>query len=386
MRLLLMTPSYPPVLGGVQFVTHSLAKGLIARGHSVQVVTKRYPRRLVAAEVIESVRVRRMLFGAAGEALRRRRPDLLAASIYCSISGLIRMAQLVLNFRPETINLHFPGAEMSTILFLRKHFAFRLVVSLHGHEIERWLTNGTFVARGAQLELLQRTLRSANAITACSRYLLDQAVRIDPSVESKGSVVYNGIDVKTFSDAVPYVQSCPYVFGWGRFSYEKGFDLLIRSFSELAQAHPDLTLILAGEGREGAALRELTEELGLVGRVHFYGRATASEVASLLRGCRLAVIPSRQEAFGVVALEALASGRPLVATRVGGLPEIAATIGAPMILAEPHVADLVRAISTAMSLAAPSQPLIETFSESQMLSRYERVLDPSHNNVPIECL
>src|SRR5262249_41558122 len=130
-------------------------------------------------------------------------------------------------------------------------------------------------------------------------------------------------------------------FACGRLTHEKGFDLLLCAFAKVAPAHHGVDLIIAGDGEEQMALRQLGSQLGLNGRVKFHGRATPEETVRLLNGAQLVVVPSRSETFGIVALEALAAGRPLLATRVGGIPETLSTLWGPQaILVEPEASQI----------------------------------------------
>jgi glycosyltransferase involved in cell wall biosynthesis len=309
--------------------------------------------------------------------LRRGRADLFVASLWHGPANLIRLAWVMAAFRPDTVNLHFPDAQIGPVLLLRRFFSFRLVVSLHGGDVERWLTDGRSSASWGCLERLRRVLRAADAVTACSRYLLRRAALVEPSIHGKSYAIHNGIDLKQFTGVDKYAHPRPYLLAYGRLTYKKGFDLLLGAFSDAALRYPDLDLILAGDGEERRALEELCKELGLNSRVVFYGRANVAEVALLLRGCRVVVVPSRQEPFGLVALETLACGRPLVATRVGGLPEIVEAVpGALVTFAEPEAADLGRAIVSALQVKAAEPRALDRFSRHRMADAYERVLQP----------
>src|SRR5438132_12990022 len=101
MRVLLLPQSYPPVLGGLQTVAQMLAQHLSHQGHSVRVVTNRYPRSLRNHEMSDGVPVSRWLlltptFGH----LRRGRPELFLASLYYYPSTLFRLTLLMQTFRP----------------------------------------------------------------------------------------------------------------------------------------------------------------------------------------------------------------------------------------------------------------------------------------------
>jgi glycosyltransferase involved in cell wall biosynthesis len=326
MRVLLISSSYPPVLGGLQTVAHTLARYLTHRGHDVQVVTNRYPRSLPARQVLNGVPVYRWLFLTPDLGhLRESRPDLFLASLYFFPSTLFRLICLMRTFRPEIVNVHFPDAQVPFVHWLRRWFDFRLVVSLHGHEIERWFLDEPLSIvhhPSSMLRRLRTILQEADAVTACSHYLLSKAIQLESSVAKKGHVIQNGIDPKRFKDKTPYPHPRPYILAYGRLTYKKGFDMLLDAFAQVARGHPGVDLIVAGDGQEREALQWQARGLEVDKRVLFFGRATPEEVVQLLNGCQFAVVPSRQEPFGIVALEALAAGKPVLATRVGGLPEL----------------------------------------------------------------
>ena len=343
MHLLLMASSYPPVLGGLQTVTHTLARHLIAQGHAVQVVTNRYPRALPRREELDGVPVERLLFlwPELGY-LRRRRFDLFLASWFYGPATLLRLATTMHFFRPDVVNVHFPDGQIPYVLWLRRRFPFHLVVSLHGDEVLRWTDDGrptTSDQRG--LRRLRAILQMADGVTACSGWLLGKAVELEPSVAVKGRVIHNGVDLERFQDRTPYRYHRPFILVYGRLTRKKGFDMLLEAFAQAQTLAPDVDLILAGSGEEEMALRRQAQRLGLADRVHFFGRATSEQVVHLLNGCRFLVVPSREEPFGIVALEALAAGKPVLATRVGGLPEILEPVaGGGAVLVEPTVAGL----------------------------------------------
>lgn len=326
MRMLLVTPSYSPLLGGLQTVTRRLASGLASRGHDVRVVTQRYPRRLSAVETIDGLLVERWLFLRPElDHLRRYRLDLFLASLFSSPITSLRLERLLRHFSPDVVNFHFPDAQIPFVLQMRRKFQFRLVVSLHGNEVERWFSGAQGTPRGLPHRgrgRLISLLEQADAVVACSHHLLARACELAPSIASKGHVLYNGIDLERFKAKIPYVGPRPYVLAAGRLTYNKGFDLLIESFQRAAGVRDDVDLILVGDGEERARLQALSRALQVEERVLFTGRVEPVELVTLLNGCLFLAVPSRNEAFGIVALEALAAGKPVLATRVGGLGEL----------------------------------------------------------------
>jgi len=107
---------------------------------------------------------------------------------------------------------------------------------------------------------------------------------------------------------------------YGRLVHKKGFDQLLRAFAALHQDQPTARLILAGDGEEAPRLRALAAELGIEASVEWPGWVT--DVGALLAEADVFVLPSRDEPFGIVVIEAMASGIPIVATRTHGPREI----------------------------------------------------------------
>jgi len=108
----------------------------------------------------------------------------------------------------------------------------------------------------------------------------------------------------------------------GRLEEIKGCQVLVRAFARIAAAYPDVPLTIAGEGPQRAELEALARELGVAERIAFRGLVTGPALVELLQASRIMVVPTLiDEAFGIVALEGLASGCRLVGARSGGLPE-----------------------------------------------------------------
>ncbi|HWE52082.1 MAG TPA: glycosyltransferase family 4 protein [Bryobacteraceae bacterium] len=339
MRILLVSSSYAPVLGGLQTATHALAREFIARGHDVLVAANRYPRALARAEEINGVQVRRLAFMKPElDQIRLRRGDLFFAGCALYPFTLLALWRICRKFRPDVVNVHFPLSQIPFMLWLRKRFSFRLVVSLHGSEV---LGLSSPVRRSR----LRAILREAHAVTACSRYLLSKAVDLEPEVGLTGSVIHNGIDPRRFADRTPFPHPRSYIFAFGRLTYSKGFDLLLRAFAKLAADFPAVDLIIGGEGEEREAIEQTAASLKLDGRAIFPGRLDPEEVVRYLNGCRFLVIPSRSETFGIIALEGLAAGKPVLATNSGGLPETLRAWPEGTLLVQPSVDGLLEGMT-----------------------------------------
>jgi glycosyltransferase involved in cell wall biosynthesis len=317
MNIVLVASRYLPNRGGLESVVHELAGNLRLKGHSVSVVTNRYPHKLAVREIIDGVSVARLhfLFPRSSYVKTRNWRLLLASIAYFPIS-LIRLWWLLVDQEPDVVNLHYVGSPALFLWLLHRVRRFCFVVSLHGGDVDaepfqnrlnRWLF-------GAVLE-------RASRVTVCSQFLLDKAVALAPHVKAKSTVIHNGVDVKLFSSAPPFAHTAPYIFFVGQLEVHKGVDVLLAAFAGISLNHPDVDLIVAGNGSKKASLQEQALRLRIGTRVHFKGACTRETIASLMRGSLGVVIPSRREPFGIVALEALAARAPIIASKVGGLPE-----------------------------------------------------------------
>ena len=114
----------------------------------------------------------------------------------------------------------------------------------------------------------------------------------------------------------------PHVVCAGRLHPSKGQDVLLKAAAKLRARFPRLRVTLAGGGPQQKHLLGLARELGLSGCAGFAGAVSRDEVLRLMASAAVTAVPSRDEAFGLVNVESLAVGTPVVASRVGGIPEI----------------------------------------------------------------
>jgi glycosyltransferase involved in cell wall biosynthesis len=141
--------------------------------------------------------------------------------------------------------------------------------------------------------------------------------------EARIRLIPNGVHIAEFQPVtsappLPY----PYILAMGSFSHKKGFDVLLRAFASVAAEDPSIHLVMAGAGKELAAYAALVDAHNMLDRVHFVGIVEGVGKIQLYQHCLFFVSSSRREPFAVVNLEALAAGKPLVATAVGGNVEV----------------------------------------------------------------
>jgi glycosyltransferase involved in cell wall biosynthesis len=204
---------------------------------------------------------------------------------------------------------------------LCKALGLPLVVSLQGETVmdDQNIYDHSLTLRAG----LRAGLRTATAVTACSKYVLDDAERRFGLRPDVGIVVPNGVDVAESVRSEPLeLPFSRFVLGLGRVVHKKGFDLLLEAFAAIAGDHADVGLVIGGDGPARVGLTARAVELGLGERVALSGVLSRGQVAWAMANATVFVLPSRVEPFGIVVLEALRAGRPVVASTRGGAREI----------------------------------------------------------------
>ena len=314
MNVALFPSAFHPSLGGVEELTRQLALELKRQGHRILIVTERWPRNLPAAEQIDGLDVRRF-------PMRVPTGHWKSNLSYALTHSIIRVSivKTLRAFSPDVLHVQCVSSGTLYALCAKRAMGLPLVVTLQGE-----LTMdaaGIFDRPGIARTIFRRAMAEADLITACSRHTLAEAEAFPGgSVADRGVVVPNGIRLSDFVDAASMRRPRRYVLAIGRHVPQKGFDVLLRGWA-LLQPN-DVELVIAGDGPERSELESLAASLKLTDRVAFVGRADRATTASLFAGCTLFVLPSRHEPFGIVNLEAMAAGKAVIATAVGGVPDV----------------------------------------------------------------
>lgn len=178
--------------------------------------------------------------------------------------------------------------------------------------------------------LSKKCIEGSNIIFAESKDLADK-VREFSKKPVRVQIFYKGIDVSNFKNIPPRnvlmkkLRLNPekkYILFVGRLIHDKGIYELAQAFNYISKKHPDINLILVGEEIEKKKLQSKFNEDGLLDRVHFQGIRSYREVAHFMKISHLLVLPTWAEGLPNVVMEAMSIGLPVVATNVGGIPEI----------------------------------------------------------------
>lgn len=163
--------------------------------------------------------------------------------------------------------------------------------------------------------------RSYDAVVAVSDDARDQLLSLGIGRPERTRVIKNGVDLTRFSAVTPHHPDQPRrIISVGRLSPIKGPDVLLEALAIARSQIGRAELVLVGDGPMRASLEEQARRLGIADMVRFAG--ALQDVRSELRAADLFVLPSRSEGVSLALLEAMATGLPIVATAVGGTPEV----------------------------------------------------------------
>ena len=306
MKVLLMPSSYLPNIGGVEQLVAGLARHLCLAGHSAWVVAPLWPSHLAVEEEIEGIRVNRVVCE-----LPRKNLPLFAYRYLCARGSLRR---LVARWRPDIIHVHCLGPNALYATLLARDSGLPLVVTTHG-ELQG---DDTGMHRSPVCRAVHRfAFNRADWVTACSQFSLSS---IPYAFRCPRTVIPNAVDIGLIGDDRRDHSKEAYILCAARLTHNKGVDVLLEAYARIHHELPDLWI--AGDGAERSMLCDVVKRLGITARVRFLGAVPHRNVVALMADCMFHVCPSRNEAFGIVNLEAMAAGKPVIATAVGGVPEV----------------------------------------------------------------
>lgn len=252
-----------------------------------------------------------------------------------------RLRLLLSNFRPDVLHVQCISSNGEYARRAADALGLPLVVTTHA-EITMDTHRLYQRSRRANVQL-QLLLAAADAITAVSCKTLEDLREHVKQPLAHAHVIANGARIDEFRGAAPYTHKRPYLLAVGRLVPEKGFETLLTALHE---ADIDHDLLIAGTGPQQDALRDQATALGLADRVTFVGRADRGLVRSLHAGSDFFVIPSTaEEGLPLVALEAMAAGNAILATRSGGLPEVLDDESSALFVERGDIAALARGLA-----------------------------------------
>jgi glycosyltransferase involved in cell wall biosynthesis len=332
MRVLMVTSSYPLHHGDVtapfiEAIAHAVAR----RGHAVDVVLPHHPE--LRRGESEPVRFFPYRYAPDGWSLwgyaQSLRADVRLRTAAWLLAPLATLAvrravsARLTSVRYDAVHAHWLVPNAVAVADLARRHSVPLTVSLHGSDV--------FVAERITpvRSLAARVLAASGSVTACSEDLRRRAQALGARPSAR--LVPYGVDVEAFSPAVGtdgvrrrlgVPEDGFLVVAVGRLVAKKGFDTLLHAAARTG----GVQVVIAGEGDLRPRLAELAGRLGV--RLHLPGALDRSSVAATLAAADIVVVPSVVDSAGNVdglpnaLLEALAAGRPVIASRVAGIPDV----------------------------------------------------------------
>ncbi len=324
-RALVLSWEYPPIVeGGLARHVRKLSEALAAEGEEIHVLT-RGDESMPAEELVRGVHVHRVRepgrpreLGEFVAWIEHMNADMLAAGV-----------ELGDRYGFDLVHGH-DWLVASAGDHLARRFRAPLAVTIHATEFGRhqgWVeTHPQSYIHGVEQWITNR----ADRVIACSSYMREHVCDIFGLDEDRVAVIPNGIDPLDLQpvDDLPTLRShfaAPeetLVLLVGRLVYEKGFQLALDALPGIIERVGGVRFLVAGSGTAEADLRAQAEQLGLMEHGTFLGWIGDDVLHSLYRIADLTVVPSIYEPFGLVALEAMASGCPCIVADTGGLREV----------------------------------------------------------------
>ncbi|WDL97223.1 N-acetyl-alpha-D-glucosaminyl L-malate synthase BshA [Alicyclobacillus sp. ALC3] len=360
-----------PTLGGSGAVATELGKALAKRGHEVHFIVTDVPFRL--GEYYENIYIHQSET-ASYPVLRTPPYDFALAAL---------MADIAIDYELDVLHVHY-ALPFAVCAYLAKTMIgprrLPVVTTLHGTDV-------TVLAQDrAMYSVIRLGIEQSDAVTAVSQSLIEQTRSVF-QIDREIACVYNFVDPDVFhpmhrkhlrEHVAPNGEHV--LLHISNFRKVKRIPDVLRVFARVCEQIPSV-LLLAGEGPEWAEARELAKSLNIMDKVHFLGRQ--DEVASLFSLADVLLLPSEKESFGLVALEAMASGVPVIGSTAGGIPELV-THGETGYLAD--VGDVERMAEYTLSIlrdegararmsAASRARAVSHFHVSSKVAEYERIYE-----------
>lgn len=321
MRVLVLSWEYPPrIVGGISRHVEELSHAMIRAGIDLDVITCEYEDS-PAYEEVNGVRIHRVEVGPENgdflDWIRRLNEAMIEKG-----SSIIEQSD-----EPILIHAHDWLVEQAGKKLKLRHKA-PLVATVHATEHGR--NYGIHTDEQRYISQLEWELTyEAWRVIVCSSFMKDDLNKMLSTPMDKMDIIPNAVVPEKFKvefekDSFRADYALPdekIVFHVGRDVFEKGGDVLIDALTKVIPNYNDVKLVIAG-GKSREWLKKIAVEKGVADKVHFTGYIDDDTLHKLYAVSDVAVVPSRYEPFGIVALEAMAAGVPIVTSDVGGLNEI----------------------------------------------------------------
>jgi glycogen synthase len=364
----MLTWDFPPSeTGGTAAYVDGLSRALAAGGHDVVVLTIADRRADLEAERNGPVRVLRANLDLPHIPDERRLAQTASAN-HALVRLLTDATSPMHGWVPDVVHGHDWKIGWAADM-LANHFAAPFVLTMHGTERVR---HGGNLPPGEPTDVnsLEWWLAfRANRLIAPTRFMVAQLVDGFELAPEQVVRIPNGIDPDRWLGDERNSERERTVVSWGRVQYEKGFQVLARAMGTVRARLPDVSCTIAGRGSYLPELQTQIDVEGVSDLIHLPGFLRDDDLHTLVQRAGCVVIPSLYEPFGLVALEALAAGAPLIVARTGGLAELIGGTEAGLTFEPGNPDDLANCIEMVLS-----DPLLA----KQLTANARRLIDEKY--------
>jgi peptidoglycan-N-acetylglucosamine deacetylase len=308
-RVLIAAPYFKPRGGGLEEYAYQIAKGLQGHRNWHVAVVASGDGDEVQMDSYQDIKVYYLPY------------RLKLSNTPFGLSWRRRLRRIISAERPDVILAHAPvSGMMDVVVGQTKKIPF--VVTYHVASMAKGRRLPDLLVRCYESVLLPRAFRKARAIICTSAYVQRSALIAPYSYKS--TVISPSADIEFFRPPLQKV-SCHRVMHVGGLKageWHKGLDISLRVIAELKRRYSDVHLTVVGDGDKQPHYEALAAELGIVSEVEFRGRLGGERLVSAYQSADVLIMPSRQESFGMVLIEAMACGIPVVASAVEGIPDV----------------------------------------------------------------
>ncbi|WP_442594930.1 glycosyltransferase family 4 protein [Neobacillus sp. D3-1R] len=382
LRILLLTWEFPPhIVGGLARHSEGLSVYLQKNGIDVTVITTKTPKIVQAFEEVQGVKVYRV------EPLNAMDNQFLNW-----VGGLnMAMAEKAFQISNEEafdiIHAHdwLVGEAAQT---LSKYLNIPLITTIHATEHGR--NGGIFTELQRFIHQKEdKLIQSSNHLIVCSEYMKEEIVEIFSYPGEKISIIPNGVVIDKPSiqgNFHPLLQfeNRNILFSIGRLVKEKGFDLLIEAAAKMKRK--DVCFVIAGIGPMFQEYERKIKSLALENSIYLIGFISDEQRNQFFEKCTMAILPSRYEPFGIVALEAMKFSKPIIVSATGGLKGINKHLETGLFMEPNNVDSLVSQIEMVLNqpelaeqMAKKGKDLVDQFYSWQRVAEMtKRIYEDQH--------
>lgn len=317
MKIVIVNSFFPPWRGGAETYAHNLSKSLVERGHDVAVVCGNDPLpqgfQLDNGIAVKRLRILRRLYG---------------TPIMPGLAGELSRVDV------DVFHANFPSPYIAFNVALASRLRGKPAVLTWHNDLPAVTFGARFLIEAHDRFVLPNYIRAYRKVIATSKSYLKRS-RILTTFGNLVTVVPNGVDCKHYRPQLTGRNiknrfdlddrfTIIFVGALTKWHRYKGLDVLLAALKRLVKTYPNLVLLIVGDGEMKEFYVSLTQRLGLASNVIFVGDVPDHLLPQYYAASDALVLPSKDmsEGFGLTLLEANASGKPVVASNVGGIPSV----------------------------------------------------------------